>query len=102
MNKYLLSAAAVRAPELKILFDHVRPNGQICFTAVNPAYVAAMGENIAQAYSPLPMIENIVNMWMNSPGHRENILRSEFQGTGIGLSYDNGVWNWVQMFGSKR
>ena len=102
MNKYLLSAAAVRSPEITIVFDHVRPNGQMCFTAVSPAYVGTLGENIACAPSPLPLIDNIVNMWMNSPGHRENILRSEFKGTGIGLSYKNGVWYWVQMFGSVR
>ena len=101
MNKYLLNGAAVRAPELKTLFDHTRPNGQMCFTAIKSGYsYAQAGENIAQGRSALPNVEQIVNMWMNSSGHRQNILTSSYKDTGIGLAYANGTWYWVQMFGT--
>jgi uncharacterized YkwD family protein len=53
-------------------------------------YTAA-GENIAQGQrSP----EEVMNSWMNSSGHRANILNSQFNQIGIG--YKNGYW--VQMF----
>lgn len=49
------------------------------------------GENIAKGYrSP----QEVVRAWMNSEGHRRNILNPNF--TGIGVGYYNGAW--VQMF----
>lgn len=53
-------------------------------------YTAA-GENIAQGQrSP----EEVMNSWMNSSGHRANILNNQFNQIGVG--YNNGYW--VQMF----
>lgn len=102
MNKYLLSGAIVRAPELPISFSHTRPNGQGYYTAVSAAYTYSMlGENIAMATSSIPNVDLIVNLWMNSPGHRANILTEEYEDTGIGLSYQNGGWYWVQIFGTQ-
>ncbi|HEY8529012.1 MAG TPA: CAP domain-containing protein [Paenibacillaceae bacterium] len=49
------------------------------------------GENIAKGQrSP----QEVMNAWMNSSGHRANILNGNF--THIGVAYYNGVW--VQMF----
>jgi uncharacterized YkwD family protein len=54
----------------------------------------AWGENIA-AGQRTP--EEVVNAWMNSPGHRANILASHF--TKIGVGYvNNGRPHWTQMF----
>ena len=86
-------AAGVRAKELKQLFDHTRPNGKSCFTALDEAKVSytAAGENIATGYSAPA---SVVSAWMNSPGHRANILSRNFNAIGVG--YDQN--GWVQMF----
>ncbi|MFA9458396.1 CAP domain-containing protein [Halalkalibacter sp. AB-rgal2] len=53
----------------------------------------ASGENIAHGYSSP---EAVVNGWMNSEGHRQNILREEY--THIGVGYDGAGHYWTQMF----
>ena len=51
------------------------------------------GENIAKGYATP---EAVVKGWMNSPGHRANILNKSF--THIGVGYvENGSY-WTQMF----
>lgn len=54
------------------------------------------GENIAQGQRTP---EEVMNSWMNSQGHRENILKPDF--THIGVGYCQQGNNWVQMFISK-
>jgi uncharacterized protein YkwD len=54
------------------------------------------GENIAKGQ---PSPEAVVNAWMNSSGHRANILNSTF--THIGVGYASGGSYWTQMFISK-
>jgi uncharacterized protein YkwD len=51
------------------------------------------GENIAYGY---PTPESVVNGWMNSEGHRKNILNSSF--TEIGVGYVSNGNYWTQMF----
>ena len=44
-----------------------------------------------------------MNSWMNSPGHRANILNPEFTELGVGYNYDNNSeykHYWVQIFRS--
>lgn len=92
-NDTLNGAAQVRAEELQELFDHTRPDGSSCFTALDEAGVRywTAGENIA-AGAATP--ESVMNMWMNSEGHRANILNESFDAIGVGR-----VGNyWVQMF----
>ena len=94
----LNAAAAVRAEELTELFSHDRPNGSSCFTVLKELGVSYMsaGENIAMGYSTP---EAVVNGWMNSQGHRENILDSSFTYLGVGYVVDDsGYAYWVQMF----
>ena len=56
----------------------------------------ACGENIAQGYAT---VEDAVNGWMNSPGHRANILNSAYQRTGIAAYQDEGGHAyWCQQF----
>lgn len=52
---------------------------------------SAGGENIAWGYRTA---EEVVDGWMNSAGHRANILSSNFNRLGVGKS---GTY-WVQMF----
>lgn len=52
------------------------------------------GENIAYGYGSQA---SVFNAWMNSPGHRANILRPQF--TYMGLGFAPGNW-WCQQFGA--
>ena len=94
-NDAINRAAQVRADELPTLFSHTRPDGTTCFTALDDAGIryGAAGENIAGGYgSP----EHVVNGWMNSEGHRANILSASF--TTIGVGYNSTGRYWVQLF----
>lgn len=51
------------------------------------------GENIAQGYSSA---QAVVNAWMNSEGHRANILNASY--TQIGVGYVSDGNHWTQMF----
>lgn len=53
------------------------------------------GENIAKNYFSA---ESVVKGWVNSPGHRENILNPNFGTIGIGYVNINGTTYWTQMF----
>lgn len=69
----------------KHYFDHVSPDGVSPFTWVRArGYRYRMvGENLALGYRGSA---SVVNGWMNSPGHRENILQSGFDEVGIAIS----------------
>ncbi|RSK29468.1 sporulation protein [Bacillus sp. HMF5848] len=54
------------------------------------------GENIAQGQRTP---EEVVNAWMNSEGHRKNILSADF--THIGVGHETGGNHWTQMFIKK-
>jgi hypothetical protein len=43
-----------------------------------------------------------MNMWMNSSGHKANILSSDSKSIGIGCFNYNGVNYWVQCFGENE
>ena len=61
-------------------------------TAFGISYQTA-GENIAMGYaSP----QAVVDAWMNSPGHRANILKASFTQIGVGYVKDGSYW--TQMF----
>ena len=96
MDKRLLDAAMLtRAVELSVYFSHDRPDGQNCFS-VAPGVM--FGENIAYGYvNPADVMDG----WMNSAGHRANILDPDFKTIGIGCIYagDYGPY-WVQCFGT--
>ncbi|MEU9416924.1 CAP domain-containing protein [Streptomyces sp. NPDC048272] len=55
------------------------------------------GENVAYGYSTP---EQVMNGWMNSPGHRQNILNCAFKEIGVGLAEPNSYW--TQDFGAAR
>lgn len=56
------------------------------------------GENIAMG-QPTPTA--VVQAWMNSPGHRANILRAEFRDVGFGLAVNAGMKYWCVDFGAS-
>lgn len=84
----LNAAAGIRVKEIQVSFSHTRPNGEICFTVSDKAY----GENILYGTSDA---EYAMELWMDSTGHRENILNPDYKT--IGVAYEND--HWVQLFG---
>ena len=97
MADALEDVAEQRAAELAVLFSHTRPDGTDCFTAADRTGLSyrAAGENIASGY---PNAASVVEGWMNSTGHRENILDTRFTHIGIGCFEYNGTRHWVQFF----
>ena len=94
----LKKTARVRANEIITLFSHDRPDGSECFTAYdeNNAPYWTAGENIATGQTTP---EEVVRAWMDSPGHKENILNPEFGCLGVGVETDsNGKLYWSQNF----
>ena len=54
------------------------------------------GENIAKGHSNP---SQVVDAWMNSPGHRENIMKARFTRLGVGIAKNkSGRIYWTQMF----
>ena len=94
----LCAAAQVRAQEIAQSFSHTRPDGTSGFTVLKEqgiAYVAC-GENIAKG-SITP--QRVMKGWMNSEGHRKNILNANFTSIGVGYYLDAaGTAHWVQLF----
>jgi uncharacterized YkwD family protein/spore coat assembly protein SafA len=52
------------------------------------------GENIAMGQRTP---QEVMTAWMNSPGHRANILKADFKEIGVGLARDGSIY-WTQMF----
>ncbi len=96
-NKTLQSAANKRAQEIVQTFSHTRPNGTSCFTVLDEFGISyrSAGENIAYGQKTP---EAVMNAWMNSSGHRANILKAGFGKVGIGVYKVNGVLYWTQVF----
>ncbi|MGW7817597.1 CAP domain-containing protein [Streptomyces puniciscabiei] len=58
---------------------------------------SAYGENVAYGYATP---EQVMNGWMNSPGHRANILNCSYKEIGVGLAQPGSYW--TQDFGTAR
>lgn len=93
----LQKAAQKRAKELVKKFDHTRPNGKNCFTVLKEYKISygTCGENIAMGQ---PNAKRVMKDWMNSSGHRANILNKSFKRVGVGLYKKSGRCYWVQIF----
>ncbi|MGP3981637.1 CAP domain-containing protein [Streptomyces sp. KR80] len=99
-----LTAAAQKYTDVMAdtgVLSHTGPDGsQVSDRVEREGYVwSAVGENIAQGQ---PDAEAVMDAWMNSQGHRENILNCSFREIGIGVHKgDGGPW-WTQDFGTSR
>lgn len=97
-NSTVQSAAQVRSYEQVKSFSHTRPDGRSCFTALEEAGVSysSAGENIAYGQkTPAEAVE----AWMNSEGHRANILNKNFTDIGVGCYISSGgTVYWTQLF----
>ena len=93
----LQSAAQVRANEITRVFDHQRPNGTTCFSVIEEFGLDYyyIGENIAAGQtSP----ERVMTAWMNSEGHKSNILDPDFMYIGVGVVQKGSTLYWTQIF----
>ena len=98
VDEKIESAALVRAKEIELSFSHTRPDGRSFSTVLteNGISFQSSGENIAWGQSSP---EEVMNGWMNSSGHRANILNPDFKKIGVGF-YQNqaGRKFWTQLF----
>lgn len=74
------------SPTLGSPFDQMRNMGITYRTA---------GENVAMGQ---PSAAEVVKAWMNSPGHKANIMNRNYTHLGVGYAIKNGKPFWTQMF----
>ena len=83
-------------------FAHNTPDGQTPFDRMKAAGItySSAGENIAAGQSSP---QNVMDSWMNSPGHRKNILNPDFEYIGVGLARGGsyGIY-WAQEFATFK
>lgn len=84
--------------DVRDFFDHTNPDDELPWDRLAAAGITyrTAGENIAWGYrSP----DGVMAAWMDSDGHRANILRTSFTHIGIGVHAPQGgsVW-WTQVF----
>lgn len=102
-NTQLSNVATLKSQDMinKNYFSHTSPTYGSPFDMMkqfNISYKTA-GENIAKGQKTP---EEVVNAWMNSQGHRENILSTNFTDIGVGVAESsNGTLYWTQMFIGK-
>lgn len=96
-EKNLSAAALTRAKEIVKSFSHTRPDGTSFSTVLKEHGVSyrISGENIAWGQRTP---QEVVSGWMNSPGHRANILNERFTSIGVGYHMENGRTYWTQLF----
>ncbi|HSO18564.1 MAG TPA: CAP domain-containing protein, partial [Desulfosarcina sp.] len=85
-------------------FSHDSLDGRKFYQRITAAgyTYSTCGENIAAGYSTP---QAVMNGWMNSPGHRANILHSTFCDIGVGHAYRAGSTYghyWTQDFGRRQ
>jgi len=98
VDESLMKSCDVRAKELVEKFSHTRPDGNSCFTSIVTTYNAA-GENIAYGQNSA---QAVMTSWMNSEGHRNNILSDSYTHIGVGCYDNNNRQYWVQLFIRKK
>ncbi|MDR2703971.1 MAG: CAP domain-containing protein, partial [Cellulomonadaceae bacterium] len=81
-------------------FAHIAPDGSNpTDRALAAGWDRGVGENIAWSSYRSDVAAVLVDAWMNSPGHRANILGTQYQFSGLGIFIaDNGNVFAVQTF----
>ncbi|MFF4862020.1 CAP domain-containing protein [Streptomyces sp. NPDC001231] len=78
-------------------FDHTDPSGASPWDRAAKLGITSLGgENIARGQADA---EAVMDAWMNSPGHRANILNCDFKTLGVGVHFGSGGPWWTQDFG---
>ena len=94
----LASVARAHSDDMRdrAFFDHVNPEGLSPFDRADDAGVDARAENIARGQVDAA---DVMNSWMNSAGHRANILDCGLTRLGVGIAEGGGGPWWTQLFG---
>lgn len=92
LDAELTEAAMQRALEIGFYFSHTRPDSSSCFGINSRIF----GENIAAGggYDA----QDVITAWMNSPGHRSNMLSTAYKSVGLGFFKIGVVTYAVQCF----
>ncbi|MEO3826730.1 CAP domain-containing protein [Actinomadura sp. B10D3] len=101
IDQRLVVAARKHSADMaaKNYFDHTSRNGDSPWKRMEDAgYPSPGAENIAKGY---PTAAAVVKGWMNSPGHRANILNCGLRAIGVGKASGPGGPLWTQDFGWK-
>ncbi|MEU6679536.1 CAP domain-containing protein [Streptomyces sp. NPDC046853] len=78
-------------------FDHTDPDGATPWDRAEKAGISDLGgENIARGQANA---QSVMDAWMNSPGHRANILNCDYKTLGVGAHFAPGGPWWTQDFG---
>ncbi|MEU0691449.1 CAP domain-containing protein [Streptomyces uncialis] len=82
-------------------FDHTSPDGRGVGDRVTAAGYewSAVGENIAVGQ---PTAVAVVEAWLESPGHRANILNCDYTQMGLGVDTSDGGPRWTQVFAAPQ
>lgn len=98
INELLRQAARSHSTDMarRGFFSHNDPDGVTPFDRMRShGYAQPAAENIAKGQS---RPHEVISAWLNSPGHRANLLNPGFSVIGVGLHLDSGPW-WTQNFG---
>lgn len=97
LNSDLSNVAQIKAEDMQTnnYFSHTSPTYGSPFDMMKQFGISyqSAGENIAKGRKTP---DAVVNAWMNSEGHKANILNPNY--TQMGLGYTNGTLYWCQMF----
>lgn len=93
LDSTLCDAASTRAREIASYFSHTRPDGSQWYTVSSLAH----GENIIMGTGM--DADSAMTDWMNSQGHRNNILDGSYGTLGVGCYQSGREIYWVQLFG---
>ncbi|WP_405678352.1 CAP domain-containing protein [Streptomyces sp. NBC_00868] len=92
-----LAGAFSKDMAVRGFFDHTDPDGSTPWDRAAKAGLSGLGgENIARGQGDA---EAVMKAWMNSPGHKANILNCEFRTLGVGAYFAAGGPWWTQDFG---
>lgn len=83
------------------VFSHTADGRQPSMRAAQAGYESMMvTENIAYQGASGNLSQQLVNMWIGSPGHHANLMRQDLTETGVGVAQSpNGQYYAVQLFG---
>lgn len=81
-------------------FEHTSPQGDTVADRVSGAgiFYFVVGENLFMGTNLPDPASMAVEGWMESPGHRDNILREEYRETGIGVWQQGNTYYFTQLF----
>lgn len=93
----LEAPALIRAQEQEKKFSHTRPNGSSWSTVFDDfgIYATYRGENLAYGQKTPA---KVMKSWMESEGHRKNIMDPRFTEIAVGIYQNGGVTYWSQLF----